>query len=195
MSFFKTAKNLLGIEIERPPYTVLEKIDEVTEIRHYPKTKWACTSAEGKADTLQAQNSGNMFGKLFKYISGENEEKKKISMTSPVTFDYQSPEKVEKNTEVKLAMRFFVPNEYHNNTPAPSGDVYIEEDPEMTAAVIRFGGYAKMQDYITQRDLLIKKLGERAAEYDCVNMMAAGYDPPFKPVGRTNEVWLKKMAN
>jgi hypothetical protein len=82
-------------------------------------------------------------------------------MTSPVTFDYQSPEKVEKNTEVKLAMRFFVPNEYHNNTPAPSGDVYIEEDPEMTAAVIRFGRF-------TRSEQQPKQSGDRPAKGEVV---------------------------
>jgi hypothetical protein len=35
MSFFKTFKNVLGIEIERPPYEVLEKLDENIEIRKY----------------------------------------------------------------------------------------------------------------------------------------------------------------
>ncbi len=195
MSFFKTAKNLLGIEIERPPYTVIESIDEVTEIRKYAKTKWVCTSTIGIANDLQSKNSSNMFGKLFKYISGENEQEKKISMTSPVTFDYQSSEadRMKKSSDVKLAMRFYVPSEFYDSPPQPKGDVYIEEDPEMQVAVIRFGGYAKMDDYMTQRDLLISKLGDRAVEYDCVNMMAAGYDPPFKPIGRTNEVWLKKL--
>lgn len=195
MSFFKTAKNLLGIEIERPPYIVLEKIDDYTEIRHYEKTKWACTSASGQADALQAKDQSPMFGKLFQYISGANEEKQKISMTSPVTFAYQSAEKMEKNSDVNMAMRFFVPNEHQGKTPEPTGEVYLEEDPEMTVAVIRFGGYAQMADRITKRDELIQKLGARASEYDCVNMIAAGYDPPFKPIGRTNEVWLKKLAN
>ncbi len=195
MSFFKTAKNILGIEIERPPYTVIEKIDDVTEIRQYGKTKWVCTSMIGTADEIQSKNSGNMFGKLFKYISGENEQNQKISMTSPVTFDYQSSEadKMKRSSDVKLAMRFYVPSEFYDNPPKPTGDAYIEEDAEMKTAVIRFGGYAKMDDYLAQRDLLISKLGDRAAEYDCVNMMVAGYDPPFKPIGRTNEVWLRKI--
>lgn len=195
MSFFKTAKNLLGIEIERPPYTVEQKIDDNIEIRKYEKTKWVCTTASGSAADLQSKNSGNMFGKLFKYISGENEAKQKIAMTSPVTFDYKSSdsENMNKDSNVKMAMRFYVPSEFQENTPTPTGDAYIEEDPAMTAAVIRFSGYAKMDDYMTQRDLLIKKLGDEAKKYDCVNIMAAGYDPPFKPIGRTNEVWLRKI--
>ncbi len=44
----------------------------------------------------------------------------------------------------------------------------------MIAAVIRFGGYATIDDYISQRDLLINKLGDEAKNYDCVHMMTAG---------------------
>ena len=37
-----------------------------------------------------------------------------------------------------------------------------------------------MEDFIAQRDLLITKLGDEAKNYDCVHMMTAAYDPPFK---------------
>ena len=196
MSFFKSVRNSLGIDIERPPYQVIEKIDDNMEIRKYGKTKWVCTSTNGKAQALQYQNSGSMFGKLFQYISGQNNESQKISMTSPVTFDYRNTkaEKIDNNSDCQLAMRFYVPREFQENTPTPTGDAYLEEDPEMIVASIRFGGYASMNDYMTMRDVLIKRLGADAQNYDCVNMMVAGYDPPFKPIGRTNEVWLKKIA-
>ncbi len=94
-------------------------------------------------------------------------------MTSPVTFDYQNSntEKINPDSECKLAMRFYVPNKFHENPPLPTNDAYIEENPEMIAAVIRFGGYASMNDYIAQRDLLINRLGSQAQNYDCVNMM------------------------
>jgi len=45
-----------------------------------------------------------------------------------------------------------------------------------------------------KRDELIKRLGESASNFDCVNFMTAGYDPPFKPIGRVNEVWLRKIV-
>lgn len=35
MSFFKSIKKSLGIEIERPPYEVLQKLDDNIEIRKY----------------------------------------------------------------------------------------------------------------------------------------------------------------
>ena len=43
-----------------------------------------------------------------------------------------------------------------------------------------------MEDFIAQRDLLITKLGDEAKNYDCVHMMTAAYDPPFK----VNEYYL-----
>ena len=40
---------------------------------------------------------------------------------------------------------------------------------------------------------LIKKLGSDAINYDTENMITAGYNAPFDPFNRVNEVWLKKM--
>lgn len=40
MSFFKTVKNALGIEIERPPYELIKKIGDNIEIRKYAPSKW-----------------------------------------------------------------------------------------------------------------------------------------------------------
>ena len=38
MSFFKSIKKTLGIEIERPSYEVLQKLDDHIEIRKYEGT-------------------------------------------------------------------------------------------------------------------------------------------------------------
>ncbi len=46
---------------------------------------------------------------------------------------------------------------------------------------------------ITFFKFLSGKLGEEAKNYDCVHMLTAGYDPPFKVVNRRNEVWLRKI--
>ncbi len=141
-------------------------------------------------------------------------------MTSPVTFDFKKHDSnlITEESNLNMSMRFYIGKEHQENTPKPTGDVFLVEDPEMVAAVIKFGGYASMNDYLNYRNVLIQKLGEESKKYDCVNMMAAGYDPvrkllfrpflfslkvefklnffvkPFKPIGRTNEVWLKKIA-
>lgn len=199
MSFFKTAKNLLGIEIERPPYEIIEKLADNIEIRKYAASKWVCTSVNTEASNLVNNNNGQrstMFNKLFKYITGQNERQQKIAMTSPVTFDFQKNDAdlITEQSNLKMSMRFYVPKEHQANTPQPTGDAFLQDDPESTFAVIRFGGYASITDYIRYRDMLIQRLGDQAKSYDLVNMMAAGYDPPFKPIGRTNEVWLRKIA-
>ena len=64
--------------------------------------------------------------------------------------------------------------------------------PELTVAVIRFGGYAKMNNWFEQRDQLIKQLGNEANTFDQFNMITAGYDAPFMFFNRRNEVWLLK---
>ena len=115
-----------------------------------------------------------------------------------------------------MEMRFLVPKDFQNNTPVPTNEAYLVEEPEMIAAVAKFGGYASADDYMKYRDFLVEKLGDEAQNYDTINMMTAGYgnfvlififiltvfqfltkffhlDPPFKPVYRTNEVWLKKI--
>ncbi len=195
MSFFKTVKNALGIEIERPQYEVIKKLADNIEIRKYAPSKWVCTKTSGEADEMKNLSSP-MFYKLFNYISGQNDQGQKVQMTSPVTVDYKvnDNQKMTPKSNVQMAMRFYVPTENQANTPKPTGDAYLEENPEMIVAVIRFGGYASTNDYIQNRDMLIKALGDEASSYDCVQIMTAGYDPPFKPIGRTNEVWLKKIA-
>ena len=195
MSFIKSIKNVFGIEIERPPYELLKKIEDNIEIRKYAPSKWVCTKSSGEAVAI-SNYSSSMFGKLFKYISGQNATGQKIAMTSPVTVDYKNAtsDKITPVSNVQMVMRFYVPHDQQADTPTPTGEAYIAEDPEMTVAVIKFGGYATTNEYIQYRDILIKSLQDEAAAYDCVNIITAGYDPPFKPIGRTNEVWLRKIA-
>ena len=189
MSFLKS----FGIGIERPPYEVIQKLDDNLEVRKYPATKWVCTTVKSSTQNLDQVRS-SMFWKLFNYISGENEPKQKVEMTSPVTMDFQSSQKIERTTpDCEISMRFYVPKQFHGMVPQPTGDAHIVEEKESVFAVVRFGGYASMNDYIKYRDELIARLGNEAVNYDCVNMMTAGYDPPFKPIGRTNEVWLRKI--
>ena len=108
MSFFKLVKNSLGMELESPSYTVLNKIDDTSELRKYIKSKWVCTSMSGQAQEIY-NNSDALSEKLINYISGQNADNVKINLTTPVTFDY------------------------------------IISNPEMIAAVIRFGGLVQIK--------------------------------------------------
>lgn len=138
-----------------------------------------------------------MFMKLFKYISGDNSQQTKIEMTSPVLMFYQNinNELMNKDSNVDMSMRFYVPKVNQDNTPTPKqSDEFIKSEPEMTVATYRFGGWASISDYMSNRDLLISMLGDQAKDYDTYNMITAGYDSPMTWFNRRNEVILKKKV-
>uniref|UniRef100_A0A8C5P040 Heme-binding protein 1 n=1 Tax=Jaculus jaculus TaxID=51337 RepID=A0A8C5P040_JACJA len=56
----------------------------------------------------------------------------------------------------------------------------------------QFGGYAKETDYITHANQLRTALEGTPATYQSDVFFCTGYDPPMKPYGRRNEVWLVK---
>ena len=57
----------------------------------------------------------------------------------------------------------------------------------------QFGGYAKAADYAAQAAQLRSAL-EGTATYQTDFYFCTGYDPPMKPYGRRNEVWLIKSS-
>lgn len=197
MSFFTSIKKALGLEYEQPEYEILTKLNDYVEIRKYKPTKWACAQTEAQASYDKMKNeSRNLFWQLFGYISGKNSDKQKISMTIPVTMDYKSEndKPIVKDSRVKVEMGFFVPPKFNENTPKPQGDnMFIKEEKDIIVATIRFSGYAKMEDFLENRDSLINQLGDQVKNYDQVNFIGAVYDSPFKPIFRKNEVWLKKI--
>jgi len=81
-----------------------------------------------------------------------------------------------------MEMRFYVPKDFQKDTPVPTNEAYLVDEPEMIAAVARFGGYASVDDYLKYRDLLIEKLGEEAKNYDTINMMTAGYGKKLRKI-------------
>ncbi len=180
----------------RPVYQVLQQLSDNIEIRKYPSIKWAITSTNGNLQYMD-QHRNLMFQKLFGYISGQNDQNQKIAMTAPVTYNLNNQSSntlLNNNSNCNITMRFYVPQELYSKTPNPTGDAYIQTEPEMIVAAIRFGGFATMNDYLYNRDVLIQKLGAEASKYDVVNMITAGYDPPFRTEGRTNEVWFRKIT-
>ena len=192
MSFFEPSGS--GFEIAKPKYKVLQNLGPNMEIRRYEATKWVSTSIQGEADPYKSDYQNKMFFNLFNYISGENVNREKIAMTSPVTVVYNSNNTSRQNSNVKMTMGFFVPHEKQANTPRPTNnDNFLRSEPEMIVAVIKFGGFASTDDFLVHREILIRALGEEAKKYDTANMVTARYDPPFKQINRTNEVWLRKV--
>ena len=108
-----------AVGIEKPTYTVLEKVGEF-EIRQYNPYLIAETRVD--ADFKDAGNVA--FRRLFRYISGENKAQESISMTAPVIQKADS-EKISMTAPVtqqrsgqQYAVSFVMPSKYSLQTPA-----------------------------------------------------------------------------
>jgi len=142
------------IGIEKPNYTTLEKQGKF-EIRQYPSCLIAETVVE--ADFKEAGNLA--FGRLFKYISGNNRKQESISMTAPVS-QTNTSEKIAmtapvnmQQTEGKYAVSFLMPSRYTLETlPEPLDDsVVIKEIPPQKIAAIRYSGTWSQERYEAQK--------------------------------------------
>jgi hypothetical protein len=166
----------LAQAIEKPSYEVVRKIDNSAEIRKYASSKWASTSVRDQCMKM-SDYSSRMFRSLFNYISGKNSQNQKIDMTAPVLTSLKNMNAglIDRSSSCNMTMGFYVPKANQANTPQPSdSEVFLRDEPEITVAVIQFGWYPDMNDYISNRDSLIRKLGSEASSYDTVNMMVAG---------------------
>lgn len=165
-----------GYETAR--YKVEEK-DGSFEIRIYETHKVVATSmTDGK------QNGS--FGKLFGYISGDNEDEQKIKMTTPVFM----PATGEGETR---EMQFVIPEGVSRaGAPKPSGNGVVKKSIQGgKMAVIRFSGRIES----TQRKKKLSQLREEIAKRGLTEIgspIYAGYDPPWTPgLMRRNEVLIR----
>lgn len=78
--------------------------------------------------------SSTMFLHLLSFISGENDQKKKIAMTAPVSVFIEicsGP-----TSENTFTMAFYLPDAFQKDTPNPTNDlVSFEQRPEFKAFV------------------------------------------------------------
>jgi hypothetical protein len=170
---------------EEQKYTLILKEKEF-EIRFYPATLVATIKSSAKS---YKELSGPGFNKLASYIFGGNETKKSISMTSPVHMDIN---------DTLSSMSFIMPSAYNeSNLPKPNNpDVIIKKTSDEYVAALRFGGYASDKDlkfYSQKLENLLKEKGITTIG----NYRFLGYNPPFQPIGRRNEIivrinWEKK---
>jgi hypothetical protein len=170
---------------EEQKYTLILKEKEF-EIRFYPATTVATINSNAKS---YKELSGPGFNKLAGYIFGGNETKKSISMTAPVHMDI--------NDSVS-SMSFVMPSAYNeSNLPKPNNpDVIIKKTSDEYVAALRFGGYASDKDlkfYSQKLENLLREKGITTIG----NYRFLGYNPPFQPIGRRNEIivrikWEKK---
>ena len=163
-----TAMSLFAQDTEIQPYNVVKQLNDV-EMRYYPSA------------TLVKTNSGNAFGKLFQYISGNNKSSEKIAMTAPV---YMSEDKSE--------MAFVMPLDVHQKgAPEPKGkNVSLEVTKPRYVAAIRYGGYTNDTKEATHKKALLETLEANGIE-TIGDVEYLGYDSPYKFYNRRNEVMVE----
>ncbi|MDC3040297.1 heme-binding protein, partial [Flavobacteriaceae bacterium] len=96
---------VMSQKYETQEYQVIDQIDKI-EIRYYPSAPMIRVSSN--------QSRNNNFGKLFRYIAGNNNNEEKIAMTTPVYMSNQS-----KTMEFVLPKRFL------------SGDIPVPNDNDV----------------------------------------------------------------
>jgi len=172
---------------ESPAYTVVEE-KEGYELRKYETSVW--TSAQmGKVDADEASDekmNSKAFWSLFNYISGKtNEEKQKVSMTTPVL--------VKNDENLGLKMSFYLPAENREKPPNPSEThVATESWPTTDYYVRQFSPpNGKIAHYLTERDAMVAAMAKDGLQLkENYEWMRAGYDAPFKIANRRSEVWI-----
>lgn len=171
---------------EAAPYSV-ETTDGEFEIREYPDITLVATKTN-----LKKQGRDGSFGRLFKYISGANEQSQKVSMTVPVFMDAEADSKAG-------TMGFVVPEQVaKQGAPKPTGDtVELKTRPAGRFAVIQFAGTLDQKSQDAARKRLIEWMGKKSLVAESESVEFAGYDPPWTPgFMRRNEVLIRiQMPN
>ena len=163
---------------EEASYEVVKQ-NKVYEIRKY---------SDRLAIETITSNQGSSFRKLFNYISGNNENKEKISMTTPVT-------QIEKKGS--MTMQFYLPSKFNrDNKPSPSNsDVKILNIKGGYYAAIRYSGSASDKNFIKHKNILKNELKKNDILI-LSSPIKATYDKPFTlPMLRRNEAMFKININ
>jgi hypothetical protein len=167
-------------QYESAEYTVL-KSDGVFEIRQYSTLMMVTTNMK-----LEAQGHDGSFMRLFRYISGENEENQKVAITTPVFMEAD---------EGSLVgwMGFVIPRKVvENQIPEPFGNqVQIRERSGGRFAVISFNGRLNSDSSAAAEERLRGWIKSRGLQGK-IEVESAGYDPPWTPGPlRRNEVLMR----
>ena len=162
--------------IETLSYRLLNEVDDV-EIRSYSEHLLATVNVDRGFNRA----GYSAFGDLFDYISGNNQEKRKISMTAPVI---QSP------TQKGWAVSFVMPELLlAQGMPEPlSNQIFQEKVESRVMAAIEYSGSWRESKFLKHKNILVKTI--KKTEYRiCGPALWARYNPPFSlPFRRRNEV-------
>tara|TARA_B100000575_G_scaffold57829_1_gene43659 strand:+ start:17282 stop:17785 length:504 start_codon:yes stop_codon:yes gene_type:complete len=157
---------------ETQEYEVVDQIDKI-EIRYYPSAPMIRVSSN--------QSRNNNFGKLFRYIAGNNSNEEKIAMTTPVYMSDQNK-----------TMEFVLPKKFlSGELPIPNDDsveAYIS-NPKYFAA-IKYSGYSNTKKEESYREELTETLNNKQLKILSEHFVLS-YDAPTKFYNRRNEILIQ----
>jgi DNA gyrase inhibitor GyrI len=167
---------------ESAPYQVVRSEGEF-QVRDYP----ALTVVETPMAASRGDGADGSFMRLFRFITGGNEAKQKIAMTTPVFMS---------GGETNVVMAFVMPAKMTAaEVPQPAdGSVTVRELPAGRFAVLRYSGGRNAK---TETESLARlKAWMKAEKLNVLPPPVYGYfDPPWTPAFlRRNEVMLRTEA-
>ena len=151
------------------------------EIRDYPTLTLVETPMAGD------RGDDSSFGRLFRFISGNNEARQKIAMTTPVFM---------RGAATDRAMAFVLPAKLElARVPQPSdAAVGVRESPPGRFAVVRFSGRRTTDNEAQALSRLQTWMAEQGLSASSPPVYAY-FDPPWTPPFlRRNEVMLRLGA-
>jgi hypothetical protein len=162
-------------DIEGYKYVIIKSFTDF-EIRAYEASLFTSVKLETD-DYSDASSQG--FSILGGYIFGKNENKEKISMTSPVSM----------TLEEDMTMMFLVPNNLKKeDLPKPDNShIKFIEIPDKKMAAITFSGWANNNKIQSYKLALMKLLDENGIKHSN-KFLVLGYNPPFELFFRKNEI-------
>lgn len=186
MTFAEAGLGVVGIRglYEQPRYVVVERLPGGVEVRDYAPRLAAETDDDG--------NGSAAFGRLFRYITGNNATAAKIEMTAPVS---QRRSMIAMTVPVQSskgggAMRFFLPRDVAANGPPRPLDagVRIVTVPAERLAVLRFSGLTGAGSVDAHNRMLLAALAAAGRTAEGAPFLLT-YDAPFTiPFVRRNEI-------
>ena len=176
------AASLFARAIESPPYDTNEK-DGKYELRTYKDIPVA------SAPMPAMKERDKSFNRLFRYISGGNDRKSKISMTAPVFMDQGEADHPGKQG----VMSFVIPVAVAiAGAPKPvDADLRIGAIQGGRFAVLRFHGWKDDNKQAQAADDLAQWIAKKGLKPEGKPFFAF-YDPPWIfEMFRRNEVWQR----
>jgi len=160
---------------ESPIYKVLLKEGKY-EVRQY--------EAFNTSSVVESNLKGNSgFGVLFSYISGNNKDSQKMSMTVPVINTFEDED---------MTMEFVVPSMFKENVPTPNNEqMKIKHYPEQFRASLTFSGNANKASVDKHKNMLNNWIEQK--NFKVIGQYRlARYNTPFSlPFLRRNEIMIE----